>query len=105
MTKHQMPIQADQSRLWGHVASLPCQRDECPGGCGDTQVSHSNQGRDGKGMGLKSYPWRVAGLGGRCHWEIDHGPTLTKEERREQWDRAHRNTIGELFRLGLVRPV
>jgi hypothetical protein len=105
VTKHQMPVQADQSRLWGHVASLPCQRPDCYGLCGPVQVSHSNSQRDGKGMGLKAYPWRVAALGVRCHQELDSGKHLSKQERREQWDEAHRATIGELFRLGLVRPV
>lgn len=69
------------------------------------QVAHSNQLRDGKARGLKSFPWRIAAMGERCHWEIDQGPRLSKQERREQWDEAHRRTIGELFRLGLIRPV
>ncbi len=99
--KHQMPVQADQSRLWGHVASLPCQR--C--GCHGVQVAHSNSSRDGKGMGLKAYPWRVAALCPACHVEIDSGKTLTKQERREAWEESHRKTIGELFARGLVRPV
>jgi hypothetical protein len=99
--KHQMPIQADQSRLWRHVASLPCQR--C--GAHGSQVAHSNQSKDGKAMSLKAYPWRVAALCPACHAELDSGKTLTKQERRDEWDAAHRSTIGELFRLGLVRPV
>ena len=99
--KYQMPIQADQSRLWGHVASLPCQH--C--GAHGVEVSHSNSSRDGKGMGLKAYPWRVAALCRACHVEIDSGKDMSKQERREAWDEAHRSTLGELFRLGLVRPV
>jgi hypothetical protein len=105
VTKHQMPHPVDQPRLWGHVASLPCQRPDCWGLCGPVQVSHSNQGRDGKGMGLKAYPWRVAALGAQCHHELDQGNKLSKAERREQWDEAHRATMGELFSRGLVRPV
>lgn len=100
-----MPIKADESRLYGHVASLPCQRAECPGGCGHVQVAHSNALRDGKGRSIKAYPWRVAALGERCHVEIDQGSRLSKEERKAQWDEAHRRTIGELFARGLVRPV
>lgn len=101
MTKHQMPTQADQSRLWGHVASLPCQR------CGrhGVQVAHSNQQRDGKGMGLKAFPWRVAALCPICHTEIDSGTGMTKGERRDEWEAAHRATVGELFARGLIRPV
>ena len=96
-----MPIAADQSRLWGHVASLPC------GCCGQhgVQVAHSNQSRDGKGMSLKSYPWRVAALCPRCHVEIDSGSALSRAERLDRWEAAHRQTIGALFERGLLRPV
>lgn len=99
------PVAADERRLFGHVASLRCQRAECPGGCGPVQVSHSNQLRDGKGRGTKADAWRVAVLGVRCHEELDSGKRLSKQERREQWDEAHRRTIGELFRIGAIRPV
>ena len=55
-------------------------------------------------MSLKAHPWRVAAICPSCHVEIDSGKNLTKAQRIEQWDEAHRNTIGELFRLGLIRP-
>lgn len=99
--KYQMPHPSDQAKLFSSVASLPCQL------CGrhGTQVSHSNQSRDGKGMSLKAHPWRVAAICPACHIEIDSGKNLSKAERIEQWDAAHRSTIGELFRLGLIRPV
>lgn len=100
MTRYTMPHPGDEKRLFGHVASLPCQRCDAHG----VQVSHSNAQRDGKGMGLKAYPWRVAALCPACHVEIDSGPHLSKAERREAWDEAHRKTIGELIRLGLLRP-
>lgn len=96
-----MPVKADERRLYGHVASLPCQR--C--GAHGSQVAHSNALRDGKGRGIKAYPWRVAALCAECHAEIDSGSRLSKEERREAWDEAHRATMGELFARGLVRPV
>lgn len=97
---HHLPIKADEARLYAAVATLSCQR--C--GAHGVQVAHSNQLRDGKARSLKSYPWRIAALCPKCHAEIDSGNRLTKEERREQWDEAHRATVGELFRLGLVRP-
>lgn len=98
---YHMPTKADEPRLYAAVASLECQR------CGrhGVQVAHSNQLRDGKGRGLKSYPWRVAALCSKCHEDIDSGAHLSKDERRAEWDEAHRKTLGELFRLGLVRPV
>jgi 5-methylcytosine-specific restriction endonuclease McrA len=97
---YSMPIKADEAKLYGHVASLPCQR--C--GAHGVQVAHSNSLRDGKGKGLKAYPWRVAALCPACHLEIDSGARMSKQERREAWDEAHRATIGELFSRGLVRP-
>lgn len=99
--KYTMFAPADQKKLFGHVATLPCQL------CGreGVQVAHSNQSRDGKGMSLKSYPFRVAALCPACHQEIDSGKNLSKQERIDQWEAAHRATIGELFSRGLIRPV
>jgi hypothetical protein len=81
------------------VASLPCQ--VC-GIQGRTQASHSNQLRDGKGMGIKAHDYRLAAICVECHAEIDQGMTMSRAERDEQWDEAHRSTIGELFGLGLI---
>lgn len=99
---YSMPTKADERRLYRAVASLDCQK--CGRGA-PSQVAHSNSLRDGKGKGIKAYPWRVAALCPKCHTEIDSGSRMSKEERREAWDEAHRATVGELFRLGLVRPV
>lgn len=100
-----MPVKADERRLYGHVASLACTWPGCDGGCGPVQVAHSNSLRDGKGRGLKAYPWRIAALGMHCHVELDQGRLLSKRERQDGFDEAHRATIGELFARGLVRPV
>jgi hypothetical protein len=99
--KYTMPHPSDQKKLFGAVASLPCQR--C--GAHGVQVAHSNSQQDGKGMGLKAWPWKVAALCPSCHVEIDSGKTLSKEERREAWLDAHVKTFSELFRLGHIRPV
>lgn len=56
-------------------------------------------------MGIKAHDYRIAALCVECHVEIDQGSRLSKEERKTQWDEAHRRTIGELFERGLVRPV
>lgn len=84
------------------VASLPCQ---ICGVQGRTQASHSNQLRDGKGMGIKAHDYRIAALCVECHAEIDQGKNMSKAEKIALWDEAHRSTIGELFRLGLVDVV
>lgn len=94
-------MSAAERRMYAAVATLSCQH--C--GAHGTQVAHSNQLRDGKGRGLKADWWRVAALCPECHVAIDSGAKLSKEERREIWDEAHRKTIGELFAAGLVRPV
>lgn len=81
------------------VATLPCM--VC-GVEGKTQASHSNSQRDGKGMGIKAHDYRIAAICDTCHAEIDQGSGMTKAERREVWEEAHRATIGSLFEQGLV---
>lgn len=50
---------------------------------------HSNRARDGKGMGLKANDrFTVPGCF-RCHYEIDQGKALTKEEKFAAWDAAY----------------
>jgi hypothetical protein len=57
---------------------------------------------DGKGKGIKASDYRIAALCFSCHMDIDQGNKLTKEQRREFWETAHRKTIGELFERGLI---
>ena len=98
--KYTMMNPSDQKKLFGRVAELPCQR--C--GAHGVQVAHSNSQSDGKGMGLKAWPWKVAALCPACHAEIDSGKTMSKAERREAWLEAHIKTISELFSNGFIRP-
>ena len=60
-------------------------------------AAHSNQLRDGKGRGIKANDYRIAALCYRCHMELDQGKDLSKLERVEMWEEAHRKTIGLLF--------
>jgi hypothetical protein len=83
------------------VASLPCQL--C-GLDGSTQASHSNQSRDGRGIGYKTHDYRLAALCFKCHNDIDYG-SESREVKLELWETAHRATIGQLFKLGLVDVV
>jgi hypothetical protein len=94
-------LPGDTERLWKHIRTLPCARCWREGG---TEVSHSNQLIDGKGKSIKSYPWRVAALCHECHAMIDQGRDMSKTERMEAWNSAHRATLGWLFEKGLVRP-
>lgn len=80
---------------------LPCQL--CETQDGTIVATHSNQLLDGKGKGIKASDYRVAALCFKCHFDIDQGNKLTKEQRREFWEMAHRKTIGELFERDLIK--
>ncbi len=76
----------------------PCMN--CGNQDGTVVMAHSNQMRDGKARNLKSPDYRVAALCSRCHYNIDDGSTLSRAERVELWEAAHRKTIGWLFESG-----
>jgi hypothetical protein len=69
---------------------------------GTVVAAHSNQLRDGKGRGIKAYDYRIAAMCYRCHFILDQGKDLSKTERVEMWDEAHRKTIGWLFDEGYL---
>lgn len=77
------------------VREAPCMI--CGAKDGTVVAAHSNQIRDGKGKGLKAHDYRIAALCFHCHYEVDQGSKLSKQERIEVWDEAHRRTIGWLF--------
>jgi len=77
------------------VRLSPCQN--CGISDGTVVAAHSNQLRDGKGRGLKAQDYRIAALCFTCHAEIDQGAKLSKAERLEIWENAHRKTVGWLF--------
>ena len=76
----------------------PCQI--CGRSDGTVVAAHSNQLRDGKGRGLKAHDYRCAALCFTCHAEIDQGKSLSKVERVEAWEEAHRKTVGWLVETG-----
>lgn len=85
-------------KLLETVRESPCQM--CGIEDGTVVAAHSNQLKDGKGRSIKAHDFRVAALCFRCHFEIDQGSRLSREERVNQWELAHRNTIGWLFTNG-----
>lgn len=91
------------TKLTEAVRQLPCQ--QCGIQDGTVVAAHSNQLRDGKGKGIKAHDFRIAALCYRCHADLDQGSQMSKEERREVWEEAHRRTIGELFLRGLIDVV
>ena len=77
------------------VRQSPCQH--CGRQDGTVVAAHSNQLRDGKGRGIKAHDYRIAALCFTCHSDLDQGNRLSKDERQELWEEAHRKTIGWLF--------
>ena len=82
------------------VREAPCQ--QCGIQNGTVVAAHSNQMRDGKGRSLKASDYRIAALCHYCHYEIDQGSKLSREERLNIWEDAHRKTIGWLFDNGYL---
>lgn len=53
-------------------------------------------------MSIKAHDYRVAALCDKCHMEIDQGAKLTRHERQERWEAAHRETIAWMFEAGVI---
>jgi hypothetical protein len=77
------------------VRESPCQL--CGTQDGTVVAAHSNQLRDGKGRSIKAHDYRIAALCFRCHAELDQGSKMSKEDRVDIWEMAHRKTVGWLF--------
>lgn len=88
-------------RLLEAVRAFPCQL--CGREDGTVVAAHSNQLRDGKGRGIKAHDYRIAALCFACHAKIDQGSAMSRAEREEAWERAHRATVGLLFQTGVVK--
>jgi ferredoxin len=82
-------------RLLELLREAPCQ--VCGIEDGTVVAAHSNQLRDGKGRSMKSHDFRCASMCYTCHTRCDQGADLSKAERAEMWEEAHRKTIGWLF--------
>jgi len=82
------------------VRDCPCQ--QCGIQDGTVVAAHSNQLIDGKGRGIKAHDYRIAALCYRCHMELDQGSKMSKQERVNVWEDAHRATIGWLFENNLI---
>lgn len=87
-------------KLLEMVRKSPCQN--CGSQDGTVCAAHSNQARDGKGKGIKANDYRIAALCHRCHHELDQGIRMSRAERIELWEEAHRRTVGWLFDNGYL---
>lgn len=88
-------------KLLKAVRESPCQH--CGAQDGTIVAAHSNQLRDCKGRGIKAHDYRIAALCYRCHADLDQGSKMSREERIQMWEDAHRRTIGWLFESGTVK--
>ena len=66
-------------RLLEIVRQSPCQH--CGIKDGTVVAAHSNQLRDGKGRSIKAHDYRIAALCHRCHYDLDQGAKLDKQQR------------------------
>jgi hypothetical protein len=76
------------------VRESPCQL--CGAEDGTVVAAHSNQLRDGKGRSIKAHDYRIAALCYTCHADIDQGK-MSREDKQDLWEMAHRKTVGWLF--------
>ncbi len=87
-------------KLLDAARALPCQH--CGVSDGTVVAAHSNQLRDGKGRSIKAHDYRIASLCYLCHSELDQGAKMSKQERLDMWEEAHRKTIGLLFERDII---
>lgn len=87
-------------KLLEAVRESPCQH--CGKSDGTVVAAHSNQSRDGKGRSLKAHDYRIAALCFTCHAELDQGRRLSRDERLNMWENAHRATVGWLFDNNII---
>lgn len=66
---------------------------------GQVVAAHSNQGRDGKGLGIKASDAAVAFLCHDCHMHVDQG-SAPAAVRLDMWEAAHRATMRWLIESG-----
>ena len=92
MTQYLKHQYVRSQKLLKLVAGLACQNCGIDNG---VQAAHTNWG-GGKGRGIKADDNLVAALCLKCHYEIDQGTHLSKDERQEMWSKAHQKTVDEL---------
>ena len=74
---------------------IPCQN--CGRDDGTVCGAHSNQAIHGKGGAIKASDIYCASLCSVCHYILDQGKTLTQEQRKLMWNRAHKRTVEQLL--------
>ena len=93
-----MPIWRSEKWL-AAMREIPCQHCGRSERFGDIVAAHRNEG---KGKAIKVSDALVAALCYRCHTDLDQGAKMRREERREMWDLAFRQTLKSLYLRGMV---
>ena len=66
------------------------------------EPAHSNQGRHGKGMGIKAHDLFHAAICHDCHALLDNG-ILNREDAVSMWEMAYDATMLEYWKRGWLR--
>ena len=85
------------SKLLKLLREIPCQ--SCGASDGTVVAAHRNEG---KGMGLKNSDALTCSLCYHCHYELDAGNKLTKDQKRDMWNRAYVNTMQYLWEHDMI---
>ncbi len=83
---------------------IPCQlqiENVCSGSM--AEAAHSNLGQHGKGKSMKAHDCFFAAACRECHFEIDNGKRLSKDERENIWRAGHERTMLLLWRIGYLQ--
>ena len=94
MTQYLKHQYVGSRKLLKLVTNLACQNCGIDNG---VQAAHTNWG-GGKGRGIKADDNLVAALCLKCHYKIDQGAHLSKDERQELWQKAHKKTVDNLIK-------
>lgn len=83
--------------------SFPCllRFDCCEGGVAG-EPAHSNQAKHGKGGAIKAHDCFHVPACRACHRELDQGRTMSRDEKREAWERAFWEYLPMLWRGGFL---
>ena len=76
-----------------------------PGVCegGRSEPCHANSLIWGKGGAMKAHDFAFCSGCRACHRELDQGRLMSYEDRQFNWQRAHVETMRQLWERGLVR--
>jgi hypothetical protein len=70
---------------------------------GTVVAAHSNLGEHGKGMSLKAHDGMTAWLCSGCHFSLDQGSAMTRQERRLFTLENICKTYMQLWSQGLIK--